>query len=78
MENHVNVLVWVHFILPTGHKFTRSEALFEYDWREFIAMPFQFEGFFIKWELKSYAKIRTWKIFMLHSNLGVEAQWPHS
>ena len=34
-------------------------------------MPFQFKGFFfIKWELKSYAKIRTWKIFMLHSNLG--------
>ena len=56
MENHVNVLVWVHFILPTGHKFTRSEALFEYDWRESIAMPFQFEGFFIKWELKSICK----------------------
>ena len=39
---------------------------------------FNLRVFFIKWELKSYAKMRTWKIFMLHSNLGVEARWPHS
>ena len=30
---------------------------------------FNLRVFFIKWELKSYAKMRTWKNFMLHSNL---------